>query len=337
MSGERPTFIFAGGGTGGHLAPALAVAQELVAAAPDARIIFMCTDKPVDAKFIDPGGYEKIIQPIRPLPRSPTKWLDFYLRWRKSLALASRVLSEVKPTAVLGLGGYAAGPAVRQAAAKKIPAALLNPDGVPGKANKYLSRRAAVVFTQFDETAQYFPAAVRGRIRAIGCPVRRSLLTGDAQRILAKVGLSTERKTLAVMGGSLGAETINHALLLLAGDFAQRKDRWQVLHVTGAGKAAEMRDAYKSASVAAGILEFCDTMGDFYAAADLVICRAARTAWRNFPPPAHPPCCCRTPSIATASSTTTPRPWRPPAARPSSMMPSMRPKTPNSSAPSSCP
>lgn len=274
MTDLPPTFIFAGGGTGGHLAPALAVAEEIRAASPHAVILFLCTDKPVDARFLDAAGHGRVIQPIRPLPRSPLGWGDFYLRWRRSLALASAVLRNLRPAAVLGLGGYAAGPAVRQAAARGIPAALLNPDGVPGKANRYLARRADVVFTQFEDTAACFPAAVRPRIRAVGCPVRRSLMMGDAARILASVGLSGDRKTLAVMGGSLGAETINRAVLALAADLASRQDHWQVLHVTGAGKAAEVLEQYAKAGVRAGILEFCSTMGDFYAAADLVIGRA---------------------------------------------------------------
>jgi UDP-N-acetylglucosamine--N-acetylmuramyl-(pentapeptide) pyrophosphoryl-undecaprenol N-acetylglucosamine transferase len=274
MTAPARTFIFAGGGTGGHLAPALAVAAELQAADPQAAILFLCTDKPVDAKFLDAAQYGRVVQPIRPIPRSPLKLFEFYTRWRRSLSLAARVLRDVRPTAVLGLGGYAAGPAVRQAARLGIPAALLNPDGVPGKANRYLARRAGVVFTQFEDTAACFPAEIRGRIKAVGCPVRRALLGGDPQRMLVPLGLRADRKTLAVMGGSLGAETINQAVLALAADLAARSDRWQVLHVTGAGKAAEVRRQYAQAGAAAGVLEFCSTMGDFYAAADLVIGRS---------------------------------------------------------------
>jgi undecaprenyldiphospho-muramoylpentapeptide beta-N-acetylglucosaminyltransferase len=274
MSDLPPTFIFAGGGTGGHLAPALAVVEEIKADCPQAVILFLCTDKPVDAKFLDAAGHGRVIQPIRPLPHSPLAWPDFYLRWRRSLALAGAVLRDTRPAAVLGLGGYAAGPAVRQAARRAIPTALLNPDGVPGKANRYLARRVDAVFTQFEGTAACFPAAVRPRIRAVGCPVRRSLMSGDRGRILAAIRLRSDRQTLAVMGGSLGAETINRAILGLAADLAGRADRWQVLHVTGAGKAAAVREVYQSAGVPAGILEFCSTMGDLYAAADLVVGRA---------------------------------------------------------------
>ncbi|NLF32613.1 MAG: UDP-N-acetylglucosamine--N-acetylmuramyl-(pentapeptide) pyrophosphoryl-undecaprenol N-acetylglucosamine transferase [Planctomycetes bacterium] len=270
---ERPTYLFAGGGTGGHLTCALAVADALADLQADPRVLFLCTDKSIDGRFLDPTPWGRIVQPIRPLPRNPLHLGGFTVRWLGSLRLARRVLRDVKPAAVLGLGGYAAGPAVRVAAGG-VRTAMLNPDAVPGKANRYLARRVDAIFTQFEATAGHFAEALRAKVRCVGCPVRREILGADRDAAIGRFGLDASRRTLAVMGGSLGAASVNDAVAAAAAPLAKVARGWQILHVAGPGKTAALETAYRQAGLAAAVVEFCDRMGDVYAAADLLIGRA---------------------------------------------------------------
>jgi len=269
---SKPTYIFAGGGTGGHLTCALAVADSLRRMQPEARVLFLCTEKPVDGRFLDPSGYGQVPQPIRALPRQPWRLGGFVVRWWRSIRLARRVIRDVHPAAVLGLGGYAAGPAVRVAAGL-VPTAMLNPDAVPGKANRYLAHRVDAIFTQFETTAEHFAAKDRPKVRCVGCPVRREILGDDRAAALYGFGLDASRRTLAVMGGSLGAATVNEAVVGVADLLAACADRWQVLHITGPGKSASIEAAYRRAGVPCAVMDFCYRMGSVYAAADLLIGR----------------------------------------------------------------
>lgn len=268
-----PFFIFAGGGTGGHLYPGLAVAQELVRLVPSAKIVFACSNREIDRRILDPLPYAVVPQPIRPLPGGARGWLKFARAYFATASQAKDMIRDLKPAAVLGLGGFAAGPLVRQAAKHQVPSALLNPDAVPGKANRLLARSVAVIFTQFEQTTACFAAAARAKVRVAGCPIRTSLLGASKDEARAFFTLRPDRKTLLVFGASLGAASINDAMVSLAGDLKQLA-AWQVLHVTGAGKGGGVEQAYQAAGVEARCLEYCDRMDLALAAADLALCRS---------------------------------------------------------------
>src|SRR5439155_21951453 len=137
----EPTTIFlAGGGTGGHLYPGIAVAESVRRLLPDCRPVFLCTQKEIDRVILESAGFEFIPQPIVPPVRTVGGLLKFWRSWRETKDLVRKVRRERKPAAVLGLGGYAAGVAVKSAAVHDIPTAILNPDVIPGKANQYLMR-----------------------------------------------------------------------------------------------------------------------------------------------------------------------------------------------------
>ena len=157
-----PTTIFlAGGGTGGHLFPGIAVAQALRTLMPDARCVFLCTTRSIDRTILEPSGFCFIEQPIVPPVKSIGGLLKFCRSWRETKDLVRRNSREQKPAAVLGLGGYAAGVAVKMAAARSIPAALINPDVVPGKANQFLLAGVQAVCCQFEQTAQHISSNQR--------------------------------------------------------------------------------------------------------------------------------------------------------------------------------
>ena len=184
------------------------------------------------------------------------------------------MVADIRPAAVLGLGGFAAGPLVRVAAGRGVPTALLNPDAIPGKANRYLARRVGTIFAQFPQTVQRFEPSCRAKVRVVGCPIRSSVTRGERRESLAALGLREDRRTLLVMGGSLGAETINQAALGCVGLMARLAQRWQVLHITGMGKAEQAAAVYRQAGVGCAVLDFCDRMDRAYAVADLAIGRA---------------------------------------------------------------
>ena len=266
-----PIYIFAGGGTGGHLYPALAVAEELAAIQPAARVVFACSNRPIDRQVLEPLPYAFVPQPVLPLPRRPGGWWAFARAYAASALQARQMVRDLRPAAVLGLGGFAAGPVVCRAAREHVRVGLLNPDAVPGKANRMLARRVEAIFTQFELTTGRFPAGARGKVRPVGCPVRRAFALAGRDEAVSHFGLRSDRRTLLVNGGSLGAASINEAVGLLAGELAELADTWQVLHVTGPSKQAP---APAAARPGVHLLEYCHRMDLAYAAADLALSRA---------------------------------------------------------------
>jgi UDP-N-acetylglucosamine--N-acetylmuramyl-(pentapeptide) pyrophosphoryl-undecaprenol N-acetylglucosamine transferase len=269
-----PIYILAGGGTGGHLYPALAVAEELLRIQPEARIVFACSQRPIDRRILNPLPYAVVAQPVCPLPRRPREVPGFLWSWWRSSLLARDMIADVRPAAVLGLGGFAAGPVICRAAKAGLPVGLLNPDAVPGKANRFLATKADVIFTQFAATAKSFPSKLRGRIRCTGCPIRPSLVKADRSRALRHFQLREDRRTLLVFGGSLLAEALSEALELLAADLALLASTWQVLHITASPRAGEIEAALARHGLAVRTQGYCGRMDLAYAAADLVLSRA---------------------------------------------------------------
>ncbi len=272
MSSTPPTYIFAGGGTGGHLCPGIAVADSLLKRQPEAQIVFACSQRTIDRLLLDGLEYALVPQAVLPLPRSILGWGRFLRCWRQSRRQARDMICDLKPEAVLGLGGFAAGPMVREASARKVRCALLNPDAVPGKANRYLSTRADLIFTQFAESIACFPAQVQPRVRRVGCPVRMGPDT-DRQQACEHFGLDTSRRTLLVLGGSLGAANINRALQELGDELQARAESWQVLHLSG-----REQPPLSAGRLHVRGMEFCQRMDLALAAADLAICRGGASS-----------------------------------------------------------
>jgi UDP-N-acetylglucosamine--N-acetylmuramyl-(pentapeptide) pyrophosphoryl-undecaprenol N-acetylglucosamine transferase len=170
------TIIFAGGGTGGHLYPGISVAQALAQVMPDAKPLFLCTQREIDRTILTPTGFEFVEQSIVPPVRTVGGLLKFWKNWRETKDLVKKILRERKPVAVLGLGGYAAGVAVKMASEKKIPTAILNPDVIPGKANQYLMRHVRAACCQFDETRSHVAPNQQEKLRITGCPIRHDMI-----------------------------------------------------------------------------------------------------------------------------------------------------------------
>jgi len=273
MSDSNKTIILAGGGTGGHLYPGIAVAQALRRALPEARPLFLCTRREIDTTILTPTGFEFIPQPIVPPVKTVGGLLKFWMSWRETKDLVQRVLRERKPAAVIGLGGYAAGRAVRLGADTNVPTAILNPDVVPGRANQYLMGHADAVCCQFEATRQHVSEKLRTKLRMTGCPIReeiRALPTREAAA--GRLGLQPRLNTLVVTGASQGAQTVNEAVIETLASV--KLQGWQILHLSGKEHAERVRGEYRELTIPAGVIDFTPAMADVWAVADLAVARA---------------------------------------------------------------
>ena len=234
------TVVFAGGGTGGHLYPAISIASHLRAMHPDLEMRFFTTDRAIDQHILEPTGYDTMPQRLPHVSMKPWRWAGFVSAYRLAITRAVHTFKEQRPLAVVGTGGFGSFPCVRAAIKLGIPTALLNPDAVPGKANRVLIRFVDRVFAQWS-TDRLTRAAGR-RLAVLGCPVRPGFL--DADKVNAEsFGLSSHRKTLLVTGASQGARNINRSLLANIALLTERED-WQVLHLSGERQWSEVSEAY---------------------------------------------------------------------------------------------
>ena len=266
--------VLAGGGTGGHLAPGLAIADELRRRLRGARVVFAGTGRPLEEHLVPPAGFELLALPVAKLPRSPGQVLLFPLRLWHSLRSAGAVLRDLKPDIVVGLGGYGSFPAVVVARRFGVPVVLLEQNSLPGKANRWLSRLAAEVYVQFESARG--PLHYKDRVHVLGNPLRRGITEGTLQGACEKFSLDPRLKTLLILGGSLGATRINHAaadaLPVLAASGVL-----QVIHQTGSHDFGWVSQAYKEVSIKSHVAAFINDMPDALAAADLIVGRSGAT------------------------------------------------------------
>ncbi len=264
----------AGGGSGGHICPGLAVAQEVVKRGGE--VVFVCTERTIDEKILGGSPYEYVKQPVVPMPRRVGDVWKFYRYWKESVRICREVLGDGKSAAVLGLGGFASGPMLKTAAKMRVPIGMLNPDAVPGKANRLGCRYANKIFVQWQESQHYFKR-YGDKVVVTGCPIRAEIAQAKYSRQEARkeLGLKEKLRTLVVVGGSLGGHNVNLAVAeALAGSGAVELDGWQVLHITGADDGEWVRQRYEKSQVPAAVVAFSDRMDLVLSAAELVIGRA---------------------------------------------------------------
>lgn len=289
---RTPWFVFAGGGTGGHLYPALAVVEALRADGQPADVSFFCTQRPIDREILGKAGLEAIPQVVTPVPamKRPWLWPGFLLKWRQSVGACMARFRQRRPAAVVGAGGYASGPPVHAALKMGIPAYLLNPDAVPGKANRHMAGKGGLagIFAQWEVTWRHFP--VGAPVMVTGCPVRRDfglriadfgLRLESRGEALKSFGLESGRRMLLVTGASQGARTINEAIVALAPMIAGAG--WQILHLSGKADEESVRRAYgelagREPGFRYSVLSFTDRMPEAMSASDLIVSRAGASS-----------------------------------------------------------
>lgn len=256
--------VFAGGGTGGHVCPAVAVARALAGVAPGSEVLFLGSGRPVERRILEPTGLPYEVVPAAPL-RNP---LRFAWATGRGLLRARALLRAFAPDVVLGLGGFASVPGALAGRWLGVPLALFEPNAIPGRANVVLSRLAREAYVHWPEVAGLACPTV-----ATGAPLNaaaRSTLTRAEAR--ARFGLPEDGPALLVMGGSQGARALNRwveaSLPLL------RARRVHLLHLAGSEpEAASVRMAATRVGVSAAVLPFLADVGAAYRAADLAVVR----------------------------------------------------------------
>ena len=262
--------MIAGGGTGGHLFPGIAIAEELRAQHPDAAVRFVGTKRGIEARVVPAQGWELDTIEVSGLKTVGLLGaLRGVLRLPRALWQARRVLKAFRPDAVIGVGGYASGPVVLMARLRGIPTAICEQNSIPGLTNKILGKLVRRVFLAFEETRRFFKAK---KILMTGNPVRRELVA----KLRAGRAPDADRLHVLVCGGSLGAVAVNElaseALIALA------KERpLAIVHQTGDKDADKIRARYADAGVAADVSAFITDMASAYLGADLIVCRAGAT------------------------------------------------------------
>lgn len=266
-----------GGGTGGHIFPAVAIANELKKLVPQAEILFVGALGKMEMEKVPAAGYKIIGVPIAGLQRKFTL-ANFKLPFLiiKSLWLTRKIIKDFKPDVVVGTGGYASGPLLRAATASGIPALLQEQNSYAGITNKLLSKKAAKICVAYEGMETYFP---KEKIILTGNPIRQDIVDVSEKRgeALEFFKLDPSKKTILVVGGSLGAKAINEAIG--AGLNAFVKADVQLLWQTGKlyfPTAKKQSEHYADKKITA--LEFITRMDLAYAAADVVVSRAGAGA-----------------------------------------------------------
>ncbi len=275
--GKARTVLLAGGGTGGHLYPGLAVAEALKALDPDFKPVFLCTQRELDRTILSSTGFDFIPQSIVPPVKTIAGLVRFWKSWRETQDLVRRILKSHQPVFVLGLGGYAAGAAVKLAGQKGLPAGILNQDVIPGKANQFLMRHVKAVFCQYEQTRQHVSSGHQHRIRVTGCPIRANIChLPTHESAAARLGIDASLNTLVVTGASQGAQTVNQAVL--ASLKSLRLQGWQILHLAGKDHAPAVQAGYQQLSVPARVIDFTPAMADVWAVATLAVSRSGASS-----------------------------------------------------------
>ena len=262
-------FLISGGGTGGHIFPAVSIANALRELEPDCQILFVGALGRMEMERVPQAGYEIIGLPVRGFDRKrPWRNISVLIDLMRSMRQVKKVIREFKPDVAIGVGGYASGAAMKVAAQMGIPVLLQEQNGFAGVTNKLLKNDAARICVAYEGMERFFPAE---KIILTGNPVRQNLTSGVKNENL-------KTKTLLIIGGSLGARTINEAIRAALPELS--KQELHVVWQTGKTYYADCKAAWEAAGSPANIecLDFLSDMPDRYAQADLVISRAGASS-----------------------------------------------------------
>lgn len=269
-------FIISGGGTGGHIFPAIAIANELKSQIPNCEILFVGALGKMEMEKVPAAGYRIIGLPIVGLTRSLTlKNLAVPFKLLKSLRIAKQIINEFKPDAVIGVGGYASAAVLYVASKKGIPTLIQEQNSLPGITNKFLSKKVNRICVAYSGLEKYFPA---NKIVFTGNPVRQDITqnTISKSEVIQKWNVPANKTVVLVIGGSLGARSINNTIAKHLADF--EKNETVLIWQTGKSNYTHAVDAAKGFESHVIVKEFIREMDWAYSLADVVISRAGALA-----------------------------------------------------------
>lgn len=269
--------ILSGGGTGGHIFPAIAIADQLRAKHPEVELLFVGAEGKMEMERVPEAGYAIVGLPIRGMQRK-WAWSNFALPFRLAVSLlrSKKLLRQHRPDVVVGVGGYASAAIVRMALQQKIPTLIQEQNAYPGITNRWLGSKVDTICVAYDHLDRFFP---KEKILKTGNPVRSEMvrIEGKRQQALQHFGCTPEKKTVVVLGGSLGARTLNESVeaqlprLLESGV--------QLIWQCGRTAFASLRSKVEQMkSPAVYLSPFIENMDLAYAAADLIVSRAGAIA-----------------------------------------------------------
>ena len=273
--------IISGGGTGGHIFPAVSIANAVKALRPDAKILFVGALGRMEMQRVPAAGYEIIGLPIQGFDRKNLlkNFKVLYKIW-KSQRMAKKIIKDFRPEVAVGVGGYASGPTLNMAAAKGIPCLLQEQNSYAGVTNKLLAKKAAKICVAYEGMERFFPAE---KIMMTGNPVRQQLLdtTITHEDAVRTFGFDPTKKVVLIVGGSLGARTLNESVLQHLDQI--RKSDVQFIWQTGKFYSAEISERLKGQDIPnLTVTDFISDMGVAYKAADLVVSRAGAGSISEF-------------------------------------------------------
>lgn len=282
MKNDELRIIISGGGTGGHIFPAISIANAVRAKRPDARILFVGAEGRMEMRRVPDAGYEIKGLPICGFDRKNLlRNIKVLYRIWKSQRLARRIITDFRPQAAVGVGGYASGPTLNKCADMGIPCLIQEQNSYAGVTNKLLARKAARICVAYEGMERFFPAE---KIVMTGNPVRQQLLHTalSHDEAVASFGLDPARKTILIVGGSLGARTINESVMARLDDI--ETSGVQVIWQTGKYYYDEIKrriDGHKPLPMLK-VTDFVSDMGAAYKAADIVVSRAGAGSISEF-------------------------------------------------------
>ena len=268
---RQKRYIISGGGTGGHIFPAIAIANEIKKNEPESEILFVGALGKMEMEKVPQAGYEIVGLPIAGLQRRLTlKNLSFPFKVLKSLRLAKKIVRDFNPDIAIGVGGYASGPLLRMAGKLGVKTLIQEQNSYPGITNKLLAKKANTICVAYEGLDRWFP---KNKIVQTGNPIRHEVvqLEGKRDKALAHFNLSANKQTLLIVGGSLGARTINQAVEKNISSFEDSD--LQVIWQTGKyyfSKAEEAASNHQHTHPH----QFIREMDLAYAAADIIVSRA---------------------------------------------------------------
>lgn len=265
--------LIAGGGTGGHLFPGIAMARAFLERNPENRILFVGTDRPFETSILAAEGLDH-----RAIPAAGIKGLGLFKKIKALFKLpgalwcSASIIRQFQPDLVIGVGGYSSGPVALAARLMGRIVVVQEQNILPGVTNRLISRFARRIHVSFGESLVYFP---NSKPLLTGNPVRQIILEARERRKNRQT--PGDRFTVMVAGGSQGAHSVNLALIK-ALPLLERKDNWQFIHQTGANDEAMVREAYESRGITARVQAFFTDMDVQYEKTDLIVCRAGATS-----------------------------------------------------------
>ncbi len=262
--------ILAGGGTGGHLFPALAIAESLMSEDPSSQVMFVGTKRGIEARLIPQTGFPIKFVSARGIMRTGIlNSIKAGLEIPVGIMQSIKIIRDFQPDFVLGVGGYASAPTLAAALILNIETGVQEQNSIMGAANRMLAKFVGKIFISWENT---YPTTPKSKTFLVGNPVRSTLLGAQTERI------ENDRFNILIFGGSRGADSLNLGIIEHLDELETLAPRIRITHQTGSGLHDKVKKAYDALGFNAKVLEFIEDMGKYYSWADLVVCRAGASS-----------------------------------------------------------